>query len=466
MPDPWARRGIRYPWTALLTAAAAAVLAGAASVTAIGEWVADAPQRVLSLLGFRPDPLTGLIRPPHATTVRLVLAAADGDALDRAIGDFLQARKAPAPERKVIAVDGKTLRGSRAAGRTATALIAAMTHSGEVLTQRQIDSKSNEILAFAPLLDCIDLTGAVITADALHTQHDHAAYLHERGAHYPAVVKRNHPGLHERLRRLPWREIRLDHVERTRAHHRDELRRLKTVAFAHIDYPHARQALQVVRWRRDLGTGKLTIERIYLVTSLPPDAADGSELAAWIRGHWRIENHLHHVRDRTFHEDASKIRTRHLPRVMAGLRNLAIGIHRQDGHTNIAAALRHTARDHLWRPMLPCACRHGPAPPGGSGPACPRLSCQVCGRFVMDGGRHVRENRGVVMGRVRRRRFRIPAELVAAGVHLPVKQASAAPVPAQRVFDCCAVKKVRGWAGSTVIITTIHEQQCPIWAAR
>lgn len=350
VPDPRARRGIRHPWTALLTASAAAVLAGAASITAIGEWVADAPQRVLALLGFRPDPLTGLIRPPHATTIRLVLAAADGDALDRAIGDFLQERKSPASGRKVIAVDGKTLRGSCTADRTATALIAAMTHSGEVLAQRQIDGKSNEIPAFAPLLDDIDLTGAVITADALHTQHDHATYLHERGAHYLAVVKRNHPRLHERVRGLPWRDIHLDHIEHTRAHHRDEIRRLKTAAFAHIDYPHARQALQIVRWRRDLGTGKLTIERIYLVTSLPPGAAGGSELAAWIRGHWHIENQLHHVRDRTFHEDASHIRTRHLPRVMAGLRNLAIGVHRQDGHTNIAAALRHTARNHL-RPL-------------------------------------------------------------------------------------------------------------------
>ncbi|MCX2928564.1 ISAs1 family transposase [Streptomyces sp. NEAU-W12] len=350
VPDPRARRGIRHPWAALLTAAAAAVLAGAASITAIGEWVADAPQRVLSLLGFRPDPLTGLIRPPHATTIRLVLAAVDGDALDRAIGDFLQERKAPASGRKVIAVDGKTLRGSRTARRPAIALIAAMTHSGHALAQRQVDGKSNEIPAFAPLLDGIDLTDAVITADALHTQHDHAAYLHKRGAHYLAVIKRNHPGLHEKVRRLPWRDVRLDHYERVRGHHRDEVRRLKTAAFAPLDYPHARQALQVVRRRRDLGTGKLSIERVYLVTNLPPGAADGSELAAWIRGHWRIENQLHHVRDRTFHEDASKIRTRHLPRVMAGLRNLAVGVHRQDGHINIAAALRHTARNHL-RPL-------------------------------------------------------------------------------------------------------------------
>ncbi|WP_436319326.1 ISAs1 family transposase [Streptomyces nigra] len=205
MPDPRARRGIRRPWAALLTAAAAAVLAGAASITAIGEWAADAPQRVLALPGFRPDPLTGLIRPPHATTIRLVLAAVDGEALDRAIGDFLQDRKAPAPGRKVIAVDGTTLRGSRTTGRPAIALIAAMTHSGQVLTQRQIDGKSNEIPAFAPLLDGIDLTGAVITANAQHTQHDHATYLHRRGAHYLAVIKRNHPALHEKVRRLPWR---------------------------------------------------------------------------------------------------------------------------------------------------------------------------------------------------------------------------------------------------------------------
>ncbi|WP_030188413.1 DDE transposase family protein [Streptomyces sp. NRRL S-813] len=90
--------------------------------------------------------------------------------------------------------------------------------------------------------------------------------------------------------------------------------------------PDARQALQAVRWRQDLGTGKLTIERVYLITSLPPGAATGAQLASWIRGHWGIENLLHHVRDRTFREDDSKIRTAQLPRTMASLRNLAIGL--------------------------------------------------------------------------------------------------------------------------------------------
>ncbi|MEU9785877.1 ISAs1 family transposase, partial [Streptomyces phaeochromogenes] len=138
---------------------------------------------------------------------------------------------------RAIAVDGKALRGSRTATTPHVTLLAAMDHTGHVLAQRQVADKSNEIPAFKPLLDTIDLTDTVITADALHTQHTHGVCLRDRGAHYIAQVKANHPGLFDRVRHLPWREITLDHHERTRAHHRTEIRRLKTTAFAHLDYP-------------------------------------------------------------------------------------------------------------------------------------------------------------------------------------------------------------------------------------
>ncbi|MGX6740329.1 transposase, partial [Streptomyces xantholiticus] len=105
-----------------------------------------------------------------------------------------------------------------------------------------------------------------------------------------------------------------------------------------------------VRWRRELSTGKLTIERVYVITSLDAFDATPTQLATWIRGHWGIENLLHHVRDRTFREDDSKVRTGQLPRTMAGLRNLAISVFRQNGQTNIAAALRRTSRDY-HRPL-------------------------------------------------------------------------------------------------------------------
>ncbi|MFI8201224.1 ISAs1 family transposase [Streptomyces sp. NPDC085937] len=126
------------------------------------------------------------------------------------------------PRLRAIAVDGKALRGSRTPVTGHVTLLAAMDHTGHVLTQCQVAHKSDEISAFQPLLDNVDLTGTIITADALHTQHAHVTYLRERGARYIAQVKANHPGLFHRIRRLPWREITLDHYDRTRAHHRLE----------------------------------------------------------------------------------------------------------------------------------------------------------------------------------------------------------------------------------------------------
>ncbi len=333
------------------------MLTGARSLIAISEWIVDAPQHVLGVLGFAADPLTGLRPVPHAATVRRLLQRVDGDALDAAISAYLQARTSPpvepevetGPVRRVIAVDGKVVRGSRTRAAAAIQLLAAMDHHGVVLAQRQVASKSNEIPSFAPLRDGLEVENAVVTVDALHTQHDHGTCLSSRGAYYVAVVKKNHPGLYAQVRKLPWRDIPLGHRTRDHAHHRDEIRRLKVAAFSHLDYPGARQAIQVLRWRRDLSTGKLTIERVYLITSLSVFDATCTELATWIRGHWGIEL-LHRVRDRTFREDDSKVRTGTLPRAMASLRNLAISVFRQDGQTNIAAALRHTGRDY-YRPL-------------------------------------------------------------------------------------------------------------------
>jgi predicted transposase YbfD/YdcC len=249
-----------------------------------------------------------------------------------------------------VAVDGKQLRGTRAGGGKAVWPIAAMDHAGTVIAQGQVDARGNETPAFVPLPDGLALENAVVTADAAHTQHANGLWLRERDAHYIAVVKRNHPSLYEQLKNLPWADVPVDHQDRTKGRGRLEIRHLKTVAFRHLDYPGVRQALRVMRWRNDLTSKKITIERIYFVTSLPPGAATGAQIADWIRGHWKIENQLHHVRDTTFAEDASTTRTGNLPRVMATLRNLAISTLRQDGRTNIAAATRHHAR-HPHRPL-------------------------------------------------------------------------------------------------------------------
>ena len=103
-------------------------------------------------------------------------------------------------------------------------------------------------------------------------------------------------------------------------------------------------AAQVAQLRRTVTrNGKKTVEVAYLITS--DRDADPATLAAWVRGHWAIENCLHWVRDVTYQEDKSLVRTGNAARVMASLRSLAISLLRLDGHANIAAANRHHARD-------------------------------------------------------------------------------------------------------------------------
>jgi predicted transposase YbfD/YdcC len=351
--DPRARAGRRHPLAAILVLAAAAVLAGARSIAAIGEWAADAPQPVRAALGTRRDPRTGrwVWAVPTETTIRRTLGRVDPEALAAAIGAWLADRGQPGQRRRAVAVDGKTLRGARRAadGRQAH-LLAAMDHATRaVLAQRQVDGAPGEVPAFRPLLADLDLAGTVVTADALQTHPDAAEFLvTQKQAHYLLVVKANQPTLLDRCARLPWHHVPVLDRTRDRGHGRVELRTLKVVTVHHFGFPHAAQVLQVTRKTRDLRDGNIRRWRtvvVYAVTSLAFAQASPARLADLIRGHWAIENGLHYVRDVTFAEDASRVRTGTAPQVMACLRNLVIGALSRAGPVNLAAALRQHARD-------------------------------------------------------------------------------------------------------------------------
>jgi predicted transposase YbfD/YdcC len=348
--DPRHRRGRRHALGAVLAVAVAAVLAGASSLVAIGEWASDAPCQVLAALGVRRHPLTGAWRPPGEATVRRVLARIDADALDRAIGAWLAGQQppppTPRPPRRAVAVDGKTLRGSGQRGRSPVHLLAVMDHTTRgVLAQADVDGKTNEITRFRPLLESLDLAGRVVTADALHTQREHADWLvGVKQAAYLLIVKANQPTLHYQLVRLPWRAIPVADHTRDRGHGRAEIRRLQVTTVAGLDFPHATQAIRITRRVRSLRSRRWRTATVYAVTSLTAAQASPASLADYVRGHWGIEA-LHHIRDTTFAEDASQVRTGNAPRAMASLRNLAVGILRAHGHRNLAAALRRNARD-------------------------------------------------------------------------------------------------------------------------
>lgn len=339
--DPRARRGIRHGLSTILAVAVCAVLAGARSFVAIAEWAADADAQTREQLG-----ITGVV--PCESTIRRTLQSLDADAFDNQVGAWAQQRTTPPPDRRrLIAVDGKTLRGSRSGDDVGRHLLAALDHThGVVLGQVDVEAKTNEIPMFTTLLDRIDLAGAVVTADAMHAQRDHATYLvDQRDAHYLLTVKRNQPSLHAQLAALPWRDIPVADDARDAGHGRAERRTLKVTAVAAgLMFPHAAQAIQIVRRRRPLNGKKWSTETIYAITSLSPAQASPAYLAEVTRGHWTIEDRLHWVRDVTFGEDLSQVRTRNGPRVMASVRNLVISILRLTGTTNIAAALRHHGR--------------------------------------------------------------------------------------------------------------------------
>lgn|SRR5262249_33446017 len=128
-----------------------------------------------------------------------------------------------------------------------------------------------------------------------------------------------------------------------KGHGRREHRTLRatTALNEYLDWPGVAQVGQVES--EVVRDGKTTHEVRYFITSVSRGVADAAQLLKWVRGHWSIENRSHYVRDVTMGEDASRIRKRRGPQVMAAFRNAAIGLLRTTGVTNIAEALRRNA---------------------------------------------------------------------------------------------------------------------------
>jgi hypothetical protein len=204
-----------------------------------------------------------------------VLAAVDGDALDAAVGSYLadRHRTADGAARRVIAVDGKALKGSARLDEPRRHLLSAVTH-GPVATVAQVEvgAKTGETTHFQPLLAPLDLAHAVVTFDALHSVKANITWLVEtKKAHYIAVIKTNQPTAHGQLAALPWPDIAVQHTSSATAHGRRESRSIKTCAIPDelggIAFPHARLAIRVHRRRKETGRRE-TRENVYAVTSL------------------------------------------------------------------------------------------------------------------------------------------------------------------------------------------------------
>ena len=200
--DPRMKRGIRHRMLSMLTVAVCAVLSGAKSYIAIGEWAKRSTQDMRKRMECRFDKNTGLFVAPSEPTLRRTMQAVDPVALDNAVSRWLITQAPVAGN--AIALDGKTSCGSTSKEGKQTHLVSAFLHKeGIVIAQQAVAAKSNEITAVRPLLANIDIAGSVVTADAMHTQKDTARFIvEEKHADYLLTVKDNQPTLKQDIEAL------------------------------------------------------------------------------------------------------------------------------------------------------------------------------------------------------------------------------------------------------------------------
>jgi len=357
MLDPRKHRGRRYSWLFLLTLIASAVVSGQQTAHGIAHWVA-----------LHADELRERLQPPRSSvpsesTLRRVLRKVDATTFEQRLACHAEALAAMAPPAGTIttstgevlqgqAIDGKEVRGVRAHGGSLHLLSLVQHGSGRVLAEINVDEKHNEISAAPQLLAGRELRGTVTTMDALLTQRELAQQILDQHGHYLMVVKRNQGKLYDAIALLfddpPWvvsnkaAEYQ-KHTTTEKGHGRRERRTLETSSTLseYVDWPGAGQVMRRQYESVRLRTGEVSSETTYGITDLRLSEAGAPQLEQVWRGHWTIENKVHHVRDVTIGEDANQTHTGTAPHVMAALRNAVLNLFRQQGWTNIADAVRH-----------------------------------------------------------------------------------------------------------------------------
>ena len=349
--------GRDHPVAAVLALAAAAVVAGMRGYAAITGWVADVPPVILADVylrsGAAPTP------PPSKTTIWRVLTDADAGAFDVAVGRWLMSlagftagRDAGGedcqPALMQVRLDGKAIRGAKDADgnqiRLLAALVGSDAASSVVAAQAEVGKKTNEVPMAAVVLGQIDLNDKIVTADALHTVKATARHIHEHGGEFVFPVKENRRALFDALDALPWGQVPVACTATDKGHGRITTRTIQVLpAPQDLPFPHVSQVFLIERHVTDLRGKPVSAVAALGVASPAPDQASPADLAGYVREQWSIES-LHWLRDTLYQEDKSKVRTRNGPRVMAALRNLAIGALRMAGRIDVTEATRWAGR--------------------------------------------------------------------------------------------------------------------------
>src|SRR5438105_7458896 len=281
--------------------------------------------------------------PSHDTFGR-VFALLDPAPLMACIQQWLDAL-ATAVAEEIVAIDGKTLRGSfdTAAGKNPLHLVSAWACEARLtLGQVAVDAKSNEITAIPLLLELLDLEGCIVTIDAMGCQKEIAAAIRAREADYVLALKDNQPTLHQAVQEAFVAHADADFTDPTlrrhktveRSHGREETREYfiaaAPAALTQSGEWKDLRSIGLVMRTRVVGE-EISEEVVYYLSSLPPKV---KAFARAVRGHWGIENRLHWSLDVTFAEDHSRVRKDHGPANLGMLRRLTLSLLQQDTSVN------------------------------------------------------------------------------------------------------------------------------------
>lgn len=334
-------QGLRYSLLSILLLACVAMMCGARSESAIAEWGRNYGHKWLRRLGIKRK------TSPSQSTIHRVFKGIDVVALERAISRWAESVLGEPEPLEAIAVDGKALKGAIKQGARDAYLLSAVSHRlATVLAQVAVTDRTNEIGQMPDLLEQLVLTGLVVTADAMHTQAATAQTILDAGGDYLFVVKENQPTLLREIE-LVFETSKLaetvSQASSTTTHgSRIETRAIAVSSAMHglSDWPGLFQVMKLDRTVMTKTTGEIREETVYGVTSLSSQQARPNQLNELWRGHWTIENKVHWVRDVTFDEDRSTVRSGNAPQAMTAIRNIVISLLRLRKVTNIAAALR------------------------------------------------------------------------------------------------------------------------------
>ncbi len=241
---------------------------------------------------------------------------------------------------QVVAIDGKTMRGSHdhRLGKKAIHMVGAFaSEQGVTLGQLKTQEKSNEITAIPELLDMLDVSGSVVTIDSMGCQTEIAKAIVAKGADYVLALKGNHANLHEQVESFfdiaekhHYHALHVEpHTSCEKDHGRIESRRVIALSAQHLDGVQAWTGLQsiiVVESMREIGKNSSSERRFY-ISSLPPDS---QRIGQAIRSHWGIENRLHWCLDVTFKEDNCRVRDGNAAENFNLIRKITMNLLRQD----------------------------------------------------------------------------------------------------------------------------------------